>query len=214
MDHLIYILHQKNKKELQQIYYKMTNNHINKSKINIINQLVKPLRNTYKMGERGNISLEYIYNDLMNNNREICGKQEDGKFYLLSEGPLPPAKSSCQLDKNYPIIWHTHPVSSKFYPSIQDILKVIKHSTQISYIFTSQIIWIITCSNKWGTTPSFQKNGSVYNTLESINNNLYRKSQYNARILPENNNIIEEYIYELNGALVEFGWNIRFSNWN
>ena len=49
MNKLINRLHKKNIKELQKIYYKMTNKHINKNKKDIIKELVKPLRNTYKM---------------------------------------------------------------------------------------------------------------------------------------------------------------------
>ena len=49
MDRLINKLNQKNKKQLQEIYYKMTNTHTIRNKKDIIKELVKPLRNTYKM---------------------------------------------------------------------------------------------------------------------------------------------------------------------
>ena len=49
MNKLINRLHKKNKKQLQEIYYKMTNTHTNGNKKDIIKELVKPLRNTYKM---------------------------------------------------------------------------------------------------------------------------------------------------------------------
>ena len=43
MNKLINRLHKKNIKELQKIYYKMTNKHINRNKKDIIKELVKPL---------------------------------------------------------------------------------------------------------------------------------------------------------------------------
>lgn len=49
MNNLINRLHKKNIKELHKIYYKMTNKHINRNKKDIIKELVKPLRNMYKM---------------------------------------------------------------------------------------------------------------------------------------------------------------------
>lgn len=52
MNNLINRLSEKNIKELRKIYYKMTNKYLNGDKKNIIKELVKPLRNTYKMKGR------------------------------------------------------------------------------------------------------------------------------------------------------------------
>jgi len=49
MDRLVNKLNRKSKKQLQEIYYKMTNKHTNRNKKDIIKELLKPLRNTYKM---------------------------------------------------------------------------------------------------------------------------------------------------------------------
>ena len=44
----------------------------------------------------------------------------------------------------HPIIWHTHPLSQKFYPSYQDIVHIFKHDDiNQSYVITSLGVWIM-----------------------------------------------------------------------
>ena len=87
-------------------------------------------------------------------NREICGHvyNLNGNIVLYCEnvGSLKGEKmrGSCQHSKYSSVIWHTHPNISLPYPSMEDILKVIKPRNDsglisTSYIFTSIGIWSI-----------------------------------------------------------------------
>jgi len=89
-------------------------------------------------------------------NREICGHVYivNGELVLYcdsvgtSVGGDIKTRGSCQHSIYSSIIWHTHPNISLPYPSVEDILKVIKPRTKpelitTSFIFTSIGIWSI-----------------------------------------------------------------------
>ena len=95
--------------------------------------------NCYKI-----VVLHVLFHAFTNNN-EICGcaiKYKD-KFQLYREHN-DGGKGYCYYTNQYNIIWHTHPYSSKPYPSITDLLKVIKYQNTISFIFCIFGLWTIT----------------------------------------------------------------------
>lgn len=101
------------------------------------------------------ISINDIYQSIMNNNFEICGYAElSNGFWNLTIVNIGPPKVgnepiACDTGVSYPVLWHTHPAVSKIYPSLVDIIKVIKHSTVKSFIFTHYGYWELSCPNKY-----------------------------------------------------------------
>ena len=104
------------------------------------------------------MSLEQIVYNINNSQSEICGyinvnnqfiKTNDGTGIRFDAQGNRISPGSCQLKQNYPVIWHTHPAISKYYPSFEDIIKVLKHSTIISYIYTKYGYWILKCPTKY-----------------------------------------------------------------
>ena len=106
---------------------------------------------------------------------EICGYAEieqDGKLslYMVNRGRSKQDRdpASCDVGRSYPMIWHTHPNVSKVYPSLVDVLKVLKHSIKRSYIFTPYGYWLLECPNKYnwiiGVPRGYNENNMGYNT--------------------------------------------------
>ena len=133
------------------------------------------------------LSIQDIWNSINRDNFEICGCAEldptnrKYKLYQNGEGPPKPpaARRYCQLPFNYGIVWHTHPacckMPSKLYPSVEDLLKVIKHGSSTSLIFCLYGVWIIECEEKITQTEliSIIKEGLtpiVEHTIKTTNN--------------------------------------------
>lgn len=78
------------------------------------------------------------------NSNEICGCaiEYDNKFLLYREYN-DGEQGNCYYTNKYNIIWHTHPYTSKQYPSSTDLLKVIKYEHTISFIFCIFGLWTI-----------------------------------------------------------------------
>lgn len=68
-------------------------------------------------------------------------------LYLVNRGDerVGAEPVACSTGVNYPIVWHTHPKTSKYYPSVVDIVKILKHSSKISYIFVPYGFWKLEC---------------------------------------------------------------------
>jgi hypothetical protein len=112
----------------------------------------KKLKNNYNK-----IKYKNVMYSINNYTFELCGyiknAEDNGKMDLIkvSQGVSKDNTNSfpisCNIYYNYPIIWHTHPSTSKYYPSITDIQKVLKYSTKHSFIFTKYGYWLISCPN-------------------------------------------------------------------
>ena len=80
---------------------------------------------------------------------EICGtfeKHQSGYIVKQHEVDSIPGESRkhCRYEYHNKFIWHSHPTSSKFFPSLEDILKIIKHARiEYSYIFTTFGFWTL-----------------------------------------------------------------------
>lgn len=125
------------------------------------------------------LSVAEIKNNGNNENFELCGRvRQNGQLKFFSRGKSKGSdgdegRLSC-IPPNAPTIWHTHPRISKFYPSVEDMCKVLKTTNQTtkSLIYTAVGMWTIESGAKvWRSIPS-----EVYRRLKGINDDLYRMS--------------------------------------
>lgn len=143
-----------------------------------------------------------IDNDL---DYELCGtieilRNKSYKYELLLHDKTLESTSSTRLSCNYEkysnIIWHTHPHISKFFPSIEDILKVIKlrpkNIIKDSYIVTGFGIWQLSSINYINIDVDIQKN------IQQILDNLYRNT---SRGREYESNAVNTAINDLNNLL-------------
>lgn len=119
---------------------------------------------------------------------EICGSMEkkNGEYVIkeYTQGSNIP-RQHCNYSILSRVVFHTHPLSSKSYPSIEDLAKVVKYP-QVK-------VWLLAC--KWGIwymRVSSHKLNSDF--LQKVNDRLYHIT--NSRERPELNSQILQYIYE------------------
>lgn len=128
-------------------------------------------------------------------NYEICGTIiENNNYELVLHTSNMLSKSNRNLC-NYiyydNVIWHTHP--DKFYPSVEDIMKIIKHPTiQVSFIITNEGYWIL-----------YRLNDNKYNDINNknidyINNKLYFKTKKGRKY---NEEAVNNYVTSINKLL-------------
>jgi hypothetical protein len=93
------------------------------------------------------ISFDELMNSIVETKSEYCGYKEGDQFILTHIGPAkesPSQRGTCTAP-NRPVIWHTHTIHSKYFPSIEDIHKVFKHaSIHTSIIYTVFGYWVLT----------------------------------------------------------------------
>lgn len=142
--------------------------------------------------------------ELLNHNVEYCGNFIDNYEYLSIDGQPNPGgltndRKSCNYKYYSPIIWHTHPVSSKYYPSVEDIVKVLKHDIIThSFIFTPFGYWILNYDGvflHW-TDPKL----SVF--IEQCNKLLYESTNRGTTF---NQEAIDNYCRRLN-KIINIQW--------
>lgn len=90
------------------------------------------------------MTLPEIRRTIDTTNKEYCGYIDRiGNYVLTHIGPekTETSRGTCNQVKA-PIIWHTHSIASKYYPSIEDINKVLKYpEINTSYIYTWYGYW-------------------------------------------------------------------------
>ena len=80
---------------------------------------------------------------------EVCGNFfiDDWNEAQIDEqiGTSQGERSVCRHNRYSQFIWHTHPQHGKYYPSAEDIIKIMKnnHKIQRSWIFTTHGYWTI-----------------------------------------------------------------------
>jgi len=125
------------------------------------------------------------------------------------------AKSASVEVENAPIIWHTHPSCSKYYPSTEDLFKIIKNKniTTKSIIFTTYGVWVLKCDTqhkiKYNTTDprvSFLLNAFDKNNRGNPGNIFYAATN---RGKDYNLGAIQHYITEVEQIMGSVG--IRYS---
>ena len=179
--------------------------------IKVLKCLEKYIKKRRKFGmqeSRQILTTRQIKQSIVTDTFELCGfVNNNNQFVLYSKGEPPSVhgRASC-IPPNAPIIWHTHPQTSKFYPSVEDMRKVIKNSINTSIIFTIVGQWTITCANNWGVIPGLNKGKYIFKQLKAHNDWIYRHSD-KGRINP-GPQILNQYMSELMQMLANFGWNI------
>ncbi len=160
-----------------------------------------------------NSSIKLVH-EFLGLNHEVCGfivpyKNKlqaiiDDKAKYNTSG----YRKYCQLHKYQKYIWHTHPYSSKAYPSLEDIEKTIKHQIiRIQLIFTRWGIWEMAARN------AHILDNKVRDNIDLINNELYFGTEKGRITSPSLRHIID-YNYSLNKILGKYGFKIRFTPWN
>ena len=132
--------------------------------INVPHPVLQPRRN-----------VPDLIRKLLHDEYEMCGIIKDGKILPLSRGTVYEGRNTCSLPgkyKNEKILWHTHPMSAKFYPSKEDFLKVIKSNPgRQSIIFTPFGRWIIEKRSNKQTQPKY-----LIEKIKTYNDNLYKET--------------------------------------
>lgn len=101
-------------------------------------------------------NLNIIYTKKLELDHEVCGFIERGDTNSLKVNEqenilllIKADRKSCQTTGYSEIYYHTHPNNSKFYPSHEDIIKVMKkNEIMSSIIFTKYGIWEIVRKNR------------------------------------------------------------------
>ena len=142
---------------------------------------------------------------------EYCGHFQniDGTLYIVTEqtnrGNFDNGRAMCSYISYNNIIWHTHPNTSKYYPSLEDILKVLKHQTiYYSYIFTKYGYWTLYFEGVFShvADPKFTK------FVDDVNNKFYFESGNGREFNPE---VIEYYVNKLSSTIA--GFQISFNTY-
>jgi hypothetical protein len=161
-------------------------------------------------------NLEGIYAELEDRDYEICGflkSNRENKYLELDEQEnisTDFTRKSCQT-KKYKMIYHTHPLSSKSYPSSEDIFKIVKLKNKIikiSVIFTRWGIWELYCNKKSDIITDKIKH-NVKQQLTSI----YHQ-QNGAREELRSKSLLNKAINNINMILSEYDFKMYFSEWN
>lgn len=160
--------------------------------------------------------LSFFYN-LLTDNKEWCGlfRIENNCLvsHTLNPGPeiVDNIRASCVYllpgtDNYPPVIWHTHPLISKGYPSAEDLSKVRKHEKiKNSIIFTKWGIWQIIYN---GPANEISEKARYY-IHGQISYDLYKIRRSN-EISNENMGLINNYIDRIYN---EFGITLIFDRW-
>lgn len=162
-----------------------------------------------------NIDLS-ILEDFMKMKVEACGfilNDEKGEpyIYLDNVGSEEDNRASCTLSKYSEIIWHTHPFSHKAYPSIEDIIKILKPRLypKISLIFTSWGIWELYAGNK--DLISKDLNKAIQKELDT----LYFKTDKGRSVFNESiQGYIDDCIKNLERICKHYQLQIKFSKYS
>ena len=104
-------------------------------------------------GARELITIEDIRRSISRDDFEICGyidKTDRDKQYKEGQGePKREGERGSCSSPDHTIIWHTHSHVSKYYPSREDIKKVLKSSlVKESIIYTLYGFWILSFHDK------------------------------------------------------------------
>ena len=156
--------------------------------------------------------IELAYN-FLNLDSEVCGiieKESDKTIFKIysQDSEISKDKSMCLHGKYAPYIFHTHPNTSKSYPSASDIIKVIKHNTiKSSLIFTRWGIWEIYSNMKKKISIEMQED--MKNKINTVFETLYFKTE-KGRAKTVDYIFIDKF---LNDFKSEFDINILLTPW-
>lgn len=164
-----------------------------------------------------------FYKNYLGDNFEYCGNfRLLGDIYLVVDemsivtgtklgrqaGRLVES-SSCEHDHYSQFIFHTHPNTSKFYPSTADLQKILKHvSINYSIIFTKFGVWVLRLSAADTFEKEYIESYPVVDKLQHIGDIFYRQTEHGRSYNPK---AVNEYISRLQTAFHPL--KIRFYTW-
>jgi hypothetical protein len=127
------------------------------------------------------MTLPEIRRTIETTNKEYCGYIDRvGNYVLTDIGPekTETSRGTCNQVKA-PIIWHTHSSASKYYPSAEDINKVLKHpEINSSTIYTQYGYWTLDyIGERILTTDEIQV---INDILRQFYNNTTKGREYNS----------------------------------
>jgi len=167
--------------------------------------------------------LEVVF-ELLEKEVEMCGflletQSNALQLYVDNIGEFKNGIGLCQHSEYTKYIWHTHPYTTKPYPSAEDVIKVLKYRQsgypEESLIFSSWGVWELCASSKiklddvWLqyllniTKEAF---GSIYHITEKGSKPL------NSRSLEFIQNVIDGLQYNINRRH-DFGFQMSFTPW-
>ena len=152
-----------------------------------------------------------MFHLIFNKTEESCGTfipaYDDISSYIFNVHTIGElrmgGRKSCKFNNinNEPYIWHTHVVGSRFYPSFEDIRKVIIHSKiKKSLIFTPFGYWELSYNGPPKTRD--EVNDPIKNNVDYANRDLntviYREIPSNLTSIKKLDDIsdINNYIFE------------------
>lgn len=152
---------------------------------------------------------------LLNLEIEACGvimkkdcSEHDWRLFLDNVGKKT-GRPSCVFKRYSKYIWHTHPRSSKGYPSAEDIAKTLKHSDiHTQFIFTDWGIWEL-YSRKHS-----QPNERIIKAINAEANALYNVTNRGRVLTKSNRHALNSYIEALTYNLRKHEFQITFIGWN
>ena len=102
-------------------------------------------------------TIDYIIKNYLHLDHEVCGNVDAfGNISDIVYGGLTDGRKSCKVNTYSKINFHTHPMHDKSYPSIEDILKVLKKQPiplESELVVTKWGVWDIRSDNKFEFTP-------------------------------------------------------------
>ena len=171
--------------------------------------------------------LLYIQQNLLQKATEVCGNimELEGRGVLVDvvDGTIDAntRRPLCKPLKVKNVYFHTHPITSKAYPSSEDILTVMKVKPfQIKkyLIFTAWGIWVLSSSKK-DDFSSAEKTAMTLKKLNEFGEELYRNTKRGRmELTPKNSDRlfedIENYIRQITEEFRELGLSIEFYFWD
>jgi hypothetical protein len=170
----------------------------------------KPRKTRRNKKQRGGthtvITIDDIITSITDTSQECCGYIDEVGNYVLNDIGLDKKETSrgtCN-QLNMPIIWHTHSSASKYYPSIEDINKVLKHpEINSSTIYTRYGYWKLNYTGKRILTTD---------EIQVINDILARFYHNTTKGREYNRAAINELVSSINSAIGE-GF-ISWTDWS
>ena len=171
------------------------------------------------------VTIDEIREDLLENSFEICGQILNGKYMFLKRG-CTGGRQSCTLDRNYPQMWHTHTVNSKFYPSLEDYCKIMRRNINLSQIFTNFGFWNLRhstvktectngmpfgCDNLNDRVDGRINSKLFMNKIDELNTWLYSKTGSGKN--PKDMSIVDKYVRHINREFEKCGVSLIIE-WN
>jgi len=164
-------------------------------------------------GARELITIDEIKASIMRDDFEICGyidKTDRNKQYKEGQGEpkREGSRGSCS-SPDHTIIWHTHSHVSKYYPSLEDIKKVLKSTlVKESIIYTVYGFWVLSFDGKI-TFFGEDFDSDVSNILDTFYFKTGRGREYNKAEIDKLISVLTNYIEKELGC----GFTIRWQDW-